>query len=225
MAANKLAANKPAPNRPANADTGQHMAATPILTPIPITTPTAPGWLLPCDSQARLLTGPPAGTSVGTSAGASVGTSAGAPARPPISPWACYLRLAHGQIVGGGGFAAAPAQGRVEMGYFTLPGWQHQGHGQATAAALLAIARAADAGLTVTATTVRTPGSSADASPSGRILLRLGFGPAVPAQDADAGPVWHWAAKPLNAARKPTHRCGPAPPSTPARTSPCPVPP
>lgn len=162
-------------------------APTPSRAAAPAAAPTAAGWLLPCDSQARLLSS------------------------PYRKPWARYLRLAHGQIVGGGGFAAAPAHGKVEIGYFTLPGWQQLGHGQATAAALLAIVRAVDAQLTVTATTLRTPGSAAASSPSGRILQQLGFGPPVPAQDADAGPVWHWAATPRNTALN----TPPAPPAQP----------
>lgn len=189
------------------------------------TTPTTPGWLLPCDNQARLLTGPSAHPSAHPSARPPARQHAG----PPANPWTRYLRFAQGHLVGGGGFAAAPRRGQVEIGYFTLPGWQQQGHGLAIAAALLAIARAADARLTVIATTMRQQGSAADASPSGRILQRLGFGPAVPARDADAGPVWHWAAEPANTARNsppaqlptttPTHH------ATPARTRPCPAPP
>ena len=177
------------------------------------TTLTAPGWLLPCDHQARLLTSPSA--------------------RLPSHPWTRYLRLAHGQLVGGGGFVGAPLRGEVEIGYFTLPGWQQLGHGQATAATLLAIARVADAQLTVTATTVRMPGSAAETSPSGRILQRLGFGPPLPAHDAEAGLVWHWAAGPLKPVLKPARKPALKPtlssantsPPAPERTSPCPVPP
>ena len=168
-------------------------------------TPTTPGWLLPCDSQARLLVNAPCGRHVSQNS------------RPHTTPWTGYLRFAHGQLVGGGGFAAAPVHGRVEIGYFTLPGWQRQGHGLATAAALLAVARAADARLTVTATTVRQAGTAADASPSGRILQNLGFGPAVPAQDTDASPVWHWAAGPLKPTFKPARHPAPNPAPNPAQ--------
>ena len=127
--------------------------------------------LLPCDAQARPL--------------AKAGT-----------PWTGYLSLADGRLVGGGGFAAAPRDGEVEIGYFTLPGWQRRGHGRRTAAALLAIARKTDSRLTVIAHTARSTTDEADDSASARILRSLGFGGALAMQDAEAGPVWRWTAPP-----------------------------
>jgi RimJ/RimL family protein N-acetyltransferase len=128
--------------------------------------------LLPCDARAHPLP------------------------RPPSSPWTAYLSLADGRLVGGGGFAAAPRDGAVEIGYFTLPDSQCRGHGRRTAAALLAIARGADPGLTVLALTARSAGQDVDASASARILRSLGFSPAQAVHDADAGPVWRWTAAP-----------------------------
>ena len=131
--------------------------------------------LVPCDASARPL------------------------AQPPHTPWTGYLSLAAGRWVGGGGFAAPPRDGEVEIGYFTLPAWQRRGHGRHTAAALLAIARSADPRLTVIAHTERRAdgtGQAADDSASARILQSLGFGAAVAAHDAEAGPVWRWAAPP-----------------------------
>jgi ribosomal-protein-alanine N-acetyltransferase len=138
-----------------------------------------------------------------------------AQARPllsaPGSPWTGYLCLADGRLVGGGGFAAPPQDGEVEIGYFTLPGWQRLGHGRRTAAALLAIARSADPGLTVIAHTLRSAGETVDVSASARILWSLGFGVAATANDVHAGPVWRWAAPPSDdpGSQAPN---GPAPP-------------
>ncbi len=128
--------------------------------------------LLPCDARARPL------------------------AQAPGTPWTGYLSLADGRLVGGGGFAALPRDGEVEIGYFTLPGWQRQGHGRRTAAALMDIARSADPRLTVVAHTARSAPTEADGSASARILRSLGFGAALPMQDAEAGPVWRWTAPP-----------------------------
>lgn len=148
------------------------------------------GWaLLPCDAQARPL------------------------ARPPSTPWVRYLALSGAEILGGGGFAGPPLAGTVEIGYFTLPGQQRQGHGRRTAAALLQLVHQADPGLAVIAHTRREakpaaapdaagrpsqPGlaeadpPSADRCASARILRSLGFGPPRAAHDAELGPVWRW---------------------------------
>jgi len=117
----------------------------------------------------------------------------------PPSPWTRYLAWADGQWVGGGGFAGPPRRGRVEIGYFTLPGQRRQGVGRRTAIALLALARAVDAGLTVIAHTRRppVPGNLAtDAAASARILQGLGFGPPRAGHNPRIGPVWRWALRP-----------------------------
>ena len=120
-------------------------------------------------------------------------------ATAPPSPWTRYLAWADGQWVGGGGFAGPPRHGRVEIGYFTLPGQRRRGLGLGTASALLAVARAAGTGLTVIAHTRRpSPAGkpSADPAASARILQGLGFGPPRPGRDTRIGPVWRWALRP-----------------------------
>ena len=138
--------------------------------------------LWPCDAQARPL------------------------AAAPPTPWTRYLAWADGQVVGGGGFTGPPRQGRVEIGYFTLPGQQRQGHGRRTASALLALAWAADASLTVIAHTRHAPRQgrhNTDAAASAHILLSLGFGPPRPARASRVGPVWRWALPPTRPDRQP----------------------
>ena len=138
--------------------------------------------LWPCDAQARPL------------------------AAAPPTPWTRYLAWADGQVVGGGGFTGPPRHGRVEIGYFTLPGQQRQGHGRRTANALLALVRAADAGLTVIAHTrhaLLQGRRNTDAAASARILQSLGFGPPRPARNPRVGPVWRWTLPPDRPDRQP----------------------
>ena len=109
-------------------------------------------------------------------------------------------------MVGGGGFTGPPRQGRVEIGYFTLPGQQRQGHGRRTANALLALAWAADASLSVIAQTRHAPRQgrrNTDAAASARILLSLGFGPPRLARNPRVGPVWRWTLPPDRPDRQP----------------------
>ncbi len=124
----------------------------------------------------------------------------------PPSPWTRYLAWADGQWVGGGGFAGPPRRGRVEIGYFTLPGQRRQGLGLGTASALLVLARAVDAGLTVIAHTRRpsVAGKPATgAAASARILRGLGFGPPRAGRDTRVGPVWRWTLRPTRPAQPP----------------------
>ncbi len=117
------------------------------------------------------------------------------PTAQAAPPWARYLSGVDGQWVGGGGFTDAPRDGEVEIGYFTLPNHQRQGHGRATAAALLAIAHHANPRLAVVATTLRSPvetPESPSAIASARILSSLGFCRAGALIDADGTPVWRW---------------------------------
>ncbi len=107
-------------------------------------------------------------------------------ARGYVPPYVGYLALEAGRAVGTCAFAAPPARGRVEIAYFTFPGGEGAGRATRMAAALLAIARAADASLLVTAQTL--PGAGASAT----ILARLGFALARTVEHPDDGPVWEW---------------------------------
>jgi GNAT superfamily N-acetyltransferase len=162
--------------------------------------------LWPCDAQARPM------------------------ATAPPKPWTRYLAWADGQLLGGGGFTAPPRHGRVEIGYFTLPSQQRQGHGLRIARALLALAWAADPSLTVIAHTRRSAARrgcntdtrtrtrtrtrtgtrtrthtdiDTDTESSASILQRLGFRPPRAGRDARVGPVWRWVLRPPRPDRPP----------------------
>jgi len=101
-------------------------------------------------------------------------------------PWIGYLAVDGDEVVGGGGFVGPPDDNRVEFAYFTLP--EHEGRGQATrtAAALVALARAALPQVEVYAKTLPEDG------PSPAILRRLGFRLIGTAIDHEIGLAWAW---------------------------------
>jgi RimJ/RimL family protein N-acetyltransferase len=101
-------------------------------------------------------------------------------------PWIGYLAIDGVTVVGGGGFVAPPEDGRVEIAYFTLAGRVGRGHGTRTAAALVAIARAARPRIEVYAKT------APDDGPSPAILRRLGFRLIGTAIDHEIGLAWAW---------------------------------
>ena len=103
-------------------------------------------------------------------------------------PWVSYLAVEAGCCRGGGAFVGAPAHGMVEIAYFTLGEFQHQGYATMTARLLVEIARSADPTLTLRAFTLPEQNAST------KILARLGFALFGLAHDAEAGEVWEWRA-------------------------------
>jgi RimJ/RimL family protein N-acetyltransferase len=101
-------------------------------------------------------------------------------------PWVGYLAVDGGEVVGTGGFVGPPVDGRVEIAYGTLPEHEGRGHAGRTAAALVAIARAARPGVELYAKTLPEDG------PSPAILRRLGFRLAGTAIDHEIGLAWAW---------------------------------
>jgi ribosomal-protein-alanine N-acetyltransferase len=101
-------------------------------------------------------------------------------------PWIGYLTFADGINVGTCAFKGPPEQGRVEIAYFTFPGFEGKGHAGQAARVLVALAEAADNSPVVTAQTL--PKESA----STRILARLGFTNTGTVQHEQDGPVWEW---------------------------------
>lgn len=101
-------------------------------------------------------------------------------------PWIGYLALDGDEIVGGGGFAGPPEDGRAEIAYFTRSAHEGRGHATRTAAALIAIARQALPGIAVWAKTAPEPG------PSPAILTRLGFERDGVIVDHEIGEAWAW---------------------------------
>ena len=67
-----------------------------------------------------------------------------------MPPWIGYLSVVEGAVVGGGGFKEPPQDGRVEIAYFTAPGFEGRGHATRTARELISIAQGTDPALLIT---------------------------------------------------------------------------
>jgi len=101
-------------------------------------------------------------------------------------PWIGYVATIADDPVGTCAFKASPADGRVEIAYYTLP--EHEGRGVATAMASSLVARAHghDPSLIVAAQTL--PGRNA----SHRILEKLGVAHVATLEHPEDGIVWEW---------------------------------
>jgi RimJ/RimL family protein N-acetyltransferase len=103
-----------------------------------------------------------------------------------VPPWIGYVATSAGHAVGTCAFKAAPADGRVEIAYFTFPEFEGRGIATAMATQLVALARAHRPGVIVAAQTLP------ERNASNAILEKLGFKRAGTAIDAEAGEVWEW---------------------------------
>ncbi len=101
-------------------------------------------------------------------------------------PWVSYVAVDDDRAVGGGAFVGPPRDNRVEIAYFTLEEFAGLRYATRTASELVAIARKANPGITISAFTLR------ESNASTKILLRLGLKLFGEAQDPDAGDVWEW---------------------------------
>ncbi|QDU86703.1 Acetyltransferase (GNAT) family protein [Pirellulimonas nuda] len=101
-------------------------------------------------------------------------------------PWIVYLYLVDGACVGSCAFKSPPADDRVEIAYFTLPGFEGRGHATAMARRLVDIAREADHAIELVAQTLPEPNAST------AILTKLGFCYSHDAHDPEVGRVWEW---------------------------------
>lgn len=101
-------------------------------------------------------------------------------------PWVSYVAVDDDRAVGGGAFVGPPRDNRVEIAYFTLKEFEGFRYASRTAAELVAIARIANPGITISAFTLR------ESNASTKILQRLGLKLFGDAQDPDAGDVWEW---------------------------------
>ena len=110
-----------------------------------------------------------------------------------LPPWISYLAVAEGDahtpadtLLGTCAFKGPPAQGAVEIAYFTFPEFEGRGVATAMARQLLALAQASGTGVAVTARTLPEENAST------RILTRLGFARDGMATDDEVGEVWCW---------------------------------
>ncbi len=104
----------------------------------------------------------------------------------PMPPWRAYVAAADGRLIGTCAFKAPPANGEVEIAYFTFPGYEGRGYGRAMAASLLDLALAAPGIGQVSAHTLPEPSAST------AILERLGFTRDGVGHDPEAGETWRW---------------------------------
>ena len=103
-----------------------------------------------------------------------------------VPPWICYVAVASGKVVGTCGFKAAPSQGRVEIAYFTFPGYEGKGIATQMARQLVSMALDTDSDVIVAAQTL--PGRNA----SHRVLEKVGFTCVGPLEHPEDGTVLEW---------------------------------
>lgn len=101
-------------------------------------------------------------------------------------PWVGYLAIADRRPVGTCGFKSPPAAGRVEIAYFTFPGFEGRGVATAMASELVRLAWRGDPELVVAAQTLPRPGAST------RVLEKLGFRLVGSIDHPEDGEVWEW---------------------------------
>lgn len=101
-------------------------------------------------------------------------------------PWICYVSVASDRIVGTCGFKAAPAHGRVEIAYFTFPGYEGKGIATQMARQLVSMARDANPDVIVAAQTLP------ERNASHRVLEKVGFHCVGSLQHPEDGVVLEW---------------------------------
>jgi RimJ/RimL family protein N-acetyltransferase len=101
-------------------------------------------------------------------------------------PWICYVAFQDGRPVGTCGFKSAPANGRVEIAYFTFPGFEGRGIATSMAEALVQLATQSDSYVTVAAQTLP------ERNASHRVLEKLGFENTGSLEHPEDGTVLEW---------------------------------
>lgn len=101
-------------------------------------------------------------------------------------PWIGYLAFENGTCVGTCGFKSPPRNERVEIAYFTFPGYESQGVATRMASELVRLALDKMPTATVAAQTL--PEESASTS----ILKKLGFLLVGTVEHPEDGLVWEW---------------------------------
>ena len=103
-----------------------------------------------------------------------------------VPPWLGYLAVSGERVVGVCGFTGPPTSGEAEIAYFTFPEFEGRGIATSMARELLALARAAEPGIIVTAQT------RPERNASTRILEKLGFTQRGTVVHPEDGPIWEW---------------------------------
>jgi L-amino acid N-acyltransferase len=101
-------------------------------------------------------------------------------------PWIGYVAMQNSTPVGTCAFKSAPVDGRVEIAYGTMPGFEGRGIATAMARELVRVGRQEDESLTIFAQTL--PEENASTS----ILKKLGFRFVGTVDHPEDGLVWEW---------------------------------
>jgi Acetyltransferases, including N-acetylases of ribosomal proteins len=101
-------------------------------------------------------------------------------------PWVGYLAMRGSKLVGTCAFTGAPKGGRVEIAYFTFPGFEGKGVATAMAKELLEVGDASGVQVAVFAHTLPVVNAS------NSILKKLGFVFAGEVAHSEEGSVWEW---------------------------------
>ncbi len=109
-------------------------------------------------------------------------------ARPREAPWGGYWALdaETGDLIGVCGFKDGPADGAVEIAYFTFPPFEGRGYATAMAAELVALAQSSPAVRQVIAHTLPERNASC------RVLQKSGLCHVGEVMDPEDGKVWRW---------------------------------
>ena len=101
-------------------------------------------------------------------------------------PWIGYLAIENGECVGTCGFKSPPHNNRVEIAYFTFPGYESRGIATRMATELTRMATATVPAVVVAAQTL--PEDNASTS----VLKKLGFLMVGTIDHPEDGLVWEW---------------------------------
>ena len=101
-------------------------------------------------------------------------------------PWIGYLAIIDSACIGTCAFKCAPRDGRVELAYFTFPGYEGRGLATRMCRELVTLARSAEPGVIVTAQTLPERNAST------RVLEKCGFRRHAELDHPEDGLVWEW---------------------------------
>ncbi len=104
-------------------------------------------------------------------------------------PWIGYFVMRDDEVVGVGGFTGEPKDNRVEIAYGTFKKYEGQGVASFACQQLIAITKATDSNIIITAKTEPRDNAST------KILKRNGFEFTGIVQDDGIGDAWEWVHK------------------------------
>lgn len=101
-------------------------------------------------------------------------------------PWICYYAEENGELVGSAAFKGKPSDNTVEIAYGTFEKYQQKGIGTKICKQLVALSKATDPAVRITARTLPGKNYSTKILEKNNFIL-LGF-----VTDPDDGEVWEW---------------------------------